>query len=74
MGLEHRPLFTVRATYAGDGAWVLHFDEWVGVAVTVADIRQAEHAAREQLAATIGRPVDSFEVQVDLELRRLVEA
>jgi hypothetical protein len=61
-----RETYFARATLTKSGAWILSFAEWPEIEVFVSDIRHAENAAREQIAATLGRRIDAFEVQVHL--------
>ena len=61
-----RETYFTRATLTRSGTWILSFAEWPEIEVFVSDIRHAESTAREQIAATLGRPVDAFEVQVEL--------
>ena len=73
MAIGDREVYLATARHAGPGVWALSFAEWPDIRVFVFDILHAENAAREQIAATLGRPVDAFEVRVDLELAGLFE-
>ena len=61
-----RDTYFAKATLTESGAWILSFAEWPEIEVFVSDILYAENAAREQIAATLGRRIDAFEVQVTL--------
>ena len=68
-----REIYVARARRTESGIWALSFAEWPEIEVFVFDILHAEGAAREQIAATRGLPVEAFEVRVDVELSGLLD-